>query len=268
MRAFERVNRTIQRLCSGYTSLPGLLEWSRTAAARMEGETRYVDCDRVDTIDHPPSDGENSEGEYFRLHGRQATGTTSRPQKSWIQQSPQRDGNENKQAEMTSKGKTFLDPRRHVSYSPTNLGSGAHTSTTAASSASSRAPTATQLWYPSSDGGFDLPKMLSRGGRGDSGDAKCLRRRLKTAGHCTGRSDNHREKGGYSGGVLCDGEYETSAMGSCWNGITKTASKNGNCQSDLSSFGDGDQIISNNSSVSSLLREEMAFRRQNGGFYR
>lgn len=39
MRAFERVSRTIQRLCNGYTSLPGLLEWGRTTAARLESTT-------------------------------------------------------------------------------------------------------------------------------------------------------------------------------------------------------------------------------------
>lgn len=268
MRAFERVNRTIQRLCNGYTSLPGLLEWSRTAAARMEGGARYVECDGVDTSDHPPSDSENSEGEHLKGLGRRATGTTSRPQKSSIQQSPQRDGSENKSTEMTFERKPFSDPRRHVSYSPTNRGSDARTSTIAASSGSSRAPTATQFWYPSSDSRFDLPKMLSNGGKGESCDAKCLRRRLKTAGHCTERGNNHRGKGGGSGGVLCDGEYESSAMRSCWSGITKTASKISNKQSDFSSLGDGDQTISNNSSVSSLLREEMAFRRQNGGFHR
>lgn len=39
MRAFERVSRTIQRLCNGYTSLPGLLEWGRITAARLESTT-------------------------------------------------------------------------------------------------------------------------------------------------------------------------------------------------------------------------------------
>lgn len=39
MRAFERVSRTIQRLCNGYTSLPGLLEWGRITAARLEATT-------------------------------------------------------------------------------------------------------------------------------------------------------------------------------------------------------------------------------------
>lgn len=37
VRAFERVSRAIQRLCNGYTSLPGLLEWGRLNAARLEG---------------------------------------------------------------------------------------------------------------------------------------------------------------------------------------------------------------------------------------
>lgn len=36
MHAFERVSRAIQRLCNGYTSLPGLVEWSRANAARLE----------------------------------------------------------------------------------------------------------------------------------------------------------------------------------------------------------------------------------------
>ncbi|CAM9668361.1 unnamed protein product, partial [Ectocarpus fasciculatus] len=42
MRAFERVSRTIQRLCNGYTSLPGLVEWGRLAAARLETTTTAV----------------------------------------------------------------------------------------------------------------------------------------------------------------------------------------------------------------------------------
>ena len=37
VRAFERVSRAIQRLCNGYASLPGLLEWGRANAARLQG---------------------------------------------------------------------------------------------------------------------------------------------------------------------------------------------------------------------------------------
>lgn len=36
MRAFERVNRATQRLCSGYSSFPGLLEWGRLTASRLQ----------------------------------------------------------------------------------------------------------------------------------------------------------------------------------------------------------------------------------------
>lgn len=36
MHAFERINRAIQRLCSGYSSFPGLVEWGKLNAARLQ----------------------------------------------------------------------------------------------------------------------------------------------------------------------------------------------------------------------------------------
>lgn len=60
MHAFERVNRATQRLCSGYSSFPGLVEWGKLNASRLQA---------VDFNDH---NGTNS---FSRL-GAMTAGST------------------------------------------------------------------------------------------------------------------------------------------------------------------------------------------------
>lgn len=254
MRAFERVNRTIQRLCNGYASLPGLLEWGRITAARMEGGDVALQDEVAETIHYPVPRGDSSEKAHSLCTRGGATSIPGRRHERWTKHSACF-RNEEHVGEKGFTNSLFPPPRGGSLCSQDGM-SGAHAFVTVSRSPSCRAPTAAQSWHPPSDNVFDLPKMLSKGGGIENGDTISLRRRLKTAGHCTGRGN---------GGVVCDGEHGQPVIGSSWSGVTEAACTSTN-SSHLSSL-DGSVQSFSNSSVSSLLREEMAFRRRNGGLY-
>lgn len=232
MRAFERVSRAIQRLCNGYTSLPGLLQWGRANAARLEAsggsgvDHGAIVLDRDGDFPHKSTN--NSSGEGKRGHPYPLRGATAEPKSDgW--------------RELWAKKQTSDEwaPAGKPAYIGGNYGDSASWASVApfdstSSSFPSRTPPSlshTPAAAPDT-ASYYLPKM-TQGGRVRDKEA---RRRLKTAGHATG--------GG--GGMPCAARYGQSVVGS-------TGGQKELVEPDS---------VSQSSSVSSLLREEMAFRRR------
>lgn len=240
MRAFERVSRAIQRLCNGYTSLPGLLQWGRTNAARLEASggrggvddgasVLDRDCDAYHNSTNDSSGG-CKRGHPYVLQGATAAPESDGHREPWTK-------------------RQFADGWAPVGSPTSSVGDGegsaswssvAPSYSTSSTSFPNRAPlptSQTPAAAPETAPCY-LPKM-AQAGQVRKTDA---RRRLKTAGRAGGR-------GGGGGGRLCAARYDQSVVGSAGGGKELAELDN----------------VSQTSSVSSLLREEMAFRRRNNG---
>lgn len=239
MRAFERVSRAIQRLCNGYTSLPGLLQWGRTNAARLEASGGRGGVDDGASVlgrdcDAPHNSSNDSSGACKRGHPYLLQGATA---------APESDGHR----EPWTK-RQFADGWAPVGSPTSFVGDGegsaswssvAPSYSTSSTSFPNRAPLPSSLTPAAAPetAPYYLPKM-AQAGQVRKTDA---RRRLKTAGRAGG--------GGDGGGRLCAARYGQSVVGSAGGGKELAELDN----------------VSQTSSVSSLLREEMAFRRRNNG---
>lgn len=245
MRAFERVSRAIQRLCNGYASLPGLLEWGRANAARLGASGKDADKTSASMSGDPGSSlsletsngrDPNGGGHFFPFRTGAATaaaGTSGRreprPKHNHV------DGLGSAQAEVTRGG--TISRRLPVDGRPGNGGRGGVSSiwpscatslsfSSSAESFAGRAPPASLRYSVVPETSHKLPKM-ARGARDIEASVKDVRRKLKTAGHASG------------GGFV-------------FGGIPEAVDQHGNDRS----------IVGTTSSVSSLLREEKAFRQR------
>lgn len=236
MRAFERVSRAIQRLCNGYTSLPGLLQWGRTNAARLKASgdsggvgdgasvlDRDWDASHSSTND---SSGASKRGYPYSLRGATAAPESDGHREPWTKK--QLAGG---WAPVGSPTSFVGDGEGSASWS-----SVAPSYSTPPTSFPNQAPlpsSQTPVAAPETPS-YYLPKMI-KAGQVRKTDA---RRRLKTAGPA-----------GSGGGSICAARYGQSAVGAVGGGKELAELDN----------------VSQTSSVSSLLREEMAFRRRNNG---
>lgn len=278
MRAFERVNRAIQRLCSGYTSLPGLLEWGRNNAARLEASGRggddgrslgggyaHVTIGSQNSID--PGSGGDDGWNPLPTRGVTAAAGFGGRRKPWIKHNPI-DGQRSAQSGMPVTGistNALSGSFDRGLVSPEDASVGARSASLALSLSSASAASLPGRTVPApswqstaQETGYYLPKMTRGGARElETGSIKDVRRRLKTAGHTGG--------GAGSGGILCVAEYDQSVAGSAWwggNGTKATveAERSGHDLSSVGSQHDGGA----SSSVASMLKEERAFQRRNG----
>lgn len=284
MRAFERVSRAIQRLCNGYASLPGLLEWGRTNAARMQAERPLAtDSDTLHNTHHASSFAiDRNDGREVKPFLPSRRGVTAAPRSRREPRTTKAIG-DSCAPKAEGKGLTaalsMSFPFKTVSTfcSPRYSGYGgvegfdvaaAYTQPVPRKSPSTASiPSWRHSPVPESNNNtsmsYDLPKMMWKGSRVEDGDTKALRRRLQTAGNCTVRRVSGRAAASIRG-VLCDGDYGQPATGSAWSGSGIEA-PTGNRTDDMASLGGSVDSTSNSTSVSSLLREAMIFRRKNDG---
>lgn len=261
MRAFERVSRTIQRLCNGYTSLPGLVEWGRLTAARLETTTAVgdrcglggdgswggrVDGTAIATANHRPAYGGGGGGRRDR---RAVNDPGAEGQGPWSVAGlcDSRDFAAPSSAHFDGAGSLFSEKGAF------DLGARASATTAASSlwsvpasaSTASLAGRPRNTMFPSSTHSTKetthyFPKKTSGvGGRhNQEGRAEGTRYSLKTAGpsNTGGQSSGDAEYGGGGGG--------------------------GSASSGLAGFHVGGG--KGGSSVASLLREERAFQRRTG----
>ena len=267
MRAFERVSRTIQRLCNGYASLPGLLEWGRIAAARLEatkaaGNTSGLGGDARETDKHNAHSsgfqtyvrsgggGAAGKGRGFSSHLRGAT--TAAPRITGRSHDERR-----LRGQQTGSATGFRSSGDHASPSSVSFaGAGfgttddrcsggvwassvagpGHSSSSASASTASLYGRGSNANAPlrnppaaAHETAYYFPKKAKRAGGGDFREANGS---LRTG---LGMSPPNNSGGKSSGGILCATEYGGGG-------------------------GDGDS----SSSVASLLREERAFKQRTG----
>lgn len=220
----------------------------------MQGGHVALQDEVTKTTHYPAPRGDSNEEAQSPRAGRGATPIPERRHERWTKHSACFKNEEYAAEKIFTKG--LFSFSRGVSVCSQDRASGTHSSIPVSRSPSYRVSTATQSWHPPSDNFFNIPKMLPKGRRTENGDTLFLRRRLNTAGNCTSR---------VSRGVVSDGEFGQAMTGSGWSGITKVAHTSSN-DNHLSSVYGSVQSISN-SSVSSLLQEEMAFRRKNNEPY-
>lgn len=278
MQAFERVSRTIQRLCNGYASLPGLLEWGRTTAARLEatttaGNTPGLGGEALFIDNHNKY---NSGFKTYRPSGRGAAGdrgevsprfrgaTAAAPriggpgyderrlrgQEIGSATGVRSSGNHASPSSDSFSGDGLTNDRHRsgVWASSVVAGSG-HSSSASASTASVygrgsniTAPSRTPPATAAAQAMTYFPKKATRAGGGHFREATGNTR--KGSG-MSGANDSGSRS---SRGVLCATEY--GGGGDLWS----LGSHRGGS--------DGDSC----SSVASLLREERAFKQRTGAF--
>ncbi|CAM9945558.1 unnamed protein product, partial [Ectocarpus sp. 13 AM-2016] len=266
MRAFERVSRTIQRLCNGYTSLPGLVEWGRLTAARLEttttavgdrrglgGDGRWggrVDGTAIATADPRPAYGGGGGARHDRraVNDRAAEG-----QGPWsvaglcdsrnfaAPSSAHFDG----AGSLSERGVFDFGARISATTAASSLWSSPSTASTASLPGRPRNAMLPSSSHPTKETTHYSPKKTSGvGGRhNQEGRAEGTRYSLKTAG----AADSGGQRGG---GIFCDADY--GGGGGSGGG--------GSVLSGLAGFHSGGG--KGGSSVASLLREERAFQRR------
>lgn len=279
MRAFERVSRTIQRLCNGYASLPGLLEWGRTTAARLEatnaavnksglgGEPRNTDNHNTHNSGFqtycPSGRGAAGERGEFSPRFRGATAAASRVggrnyderclrgQQTGSATGIRSSGNHASPSSDSFGGDGLANDRHRGGVWASSVVAGpGNSSSVSASTASlygrgsninapSRTPPATAAAQEMT---YYIPKKATRAGGAHFREATGHTRKGLGMG---GPNDSGSKS---SRGVLCAAEY--GGGGDLWR-------VGNHCGG-----GDGDSC----SSVANLLREERAFRQRTGVF--
>ncbi|CAN0499611.1 unnamed protein product [Ectocarpus sp. 12 AP-2014] len=263
MRAFERVSRTIQRLCNGYTSLPGLVEWGRLTAARLEtttavGDRRGLGGDgswggRVDgtamaTANHRPAYG----GGGRRRDHRAVNDRAAEGQGPWsvaglcdsrdfaAPSSAHFDG----AGSLSERGVFDFGPRASATTAASSLWSGPSTASTASLPGRPRNAMLPSSSHSTKETTHYFPKKTSGVGvRHNQEDrAEGTRYSLKTAG----AANSGGQRGG---GIFCDADYGGGGGG-------------GSVSLGLAGFHGGGG--KGGSSVASLLREERAFQQRTG----
>lgn len=272
MRAFERVSRAIQRLCNGYTSLPGLLEWGRTNAARLEasgiggnGGIKLDDRGADTSSLQPPVYAGCSGGWNLTLQGEPVPAKncgalrqpTLKPNQArgWGSLRPNVAGaGTSDRPSSAGGGSGFLSVKTGSSsaWSPSATESLSSASTSAFAG---RTPLASSCQSVTPETTYYLPKMTRAGAHDfDIERVEAGRRRLRTAGYTGG------------GGVLRAAENGQSKAESAW-GVIATTTTVGEKGGDNSLARVGTHRGGGScSSVASLLREERAFQRRNGAF--
>ena len=298
VRAFERVSRAIQRLCNGYTSLPGLLEWGRLNAARLEGSgiggngvgslgdgsngvvahglqtSIYSDGGGSDGSDGGSGGGSGSDWcHYSQQRGATAAqGGGDGYTEHWAKGDRAR-GRGSTESGMLAVGENPCSSAFAVgssgatSYSrlpEDKRGGGVWSSLVTASLSSASAASLPERaplapsWRPDSADVYYLPKMVRGAGRDLGTGGAGGERRRLKTAGDIGSGGGSSS----SGGILCaadSGEIMVGSTGEGGKTMTALLSDGG----DLSSLGTH-QIgpMNSASSVASLLREERAFQRR------
>ena len=274
MQAFERVSRAIRRLCDGYSSLPGLLEWGRLTVARFQASER--DCKGRKAFDNG-GDFDDSDGFQTSVDfdGARATSfsragaMTTGPRKGERHHAWMRQNLSEKQApaqhqtgratdtarlhpaeggrvdgpfkSQVKSGYGLLSPVPHLSFSASTA------------SLPVRCCLSRPSGYPpaSAEDSLSLPDT-SKGALKVLAPGQVASRRLRARVLETNFKKGRRSSGG---GVLSAVEYGQPVPGSALDADKSSAKTLEERHNDLSS-------VSGPSSVAQLLREEKAYRQR------
>lgn len=254
MSAFERVNRAIQRLCNGYSSLPGLLEWGRSIAARVEsgndsachrdGERSTGGGPHVQHADHGPPTNIGEE------YGQRACATAVPSQRRRFV-TPNTEVKEHTGPGHNQRLRFLTSPRSSaiVKHPVSRRTVSQSVGLQDASPYSFRGSGCTSVQS------VPYTKKEGRDPREVVGDRREL--------DCAKDNIDRRSCGRIAGGILCESESDKlHAVGSLWGGERcSVVDANETACLDLLPGTGG-------CSVRSLLREEMDFRRKNADLYR